>query len=78
MNTLPPSLDEWTNEVVRLRALETEYRVTLKVLAVVVERLLAGHEGEHVVITDEALTDTPDLVAWRDVERRQVVIAVAR
>lgn len=66
------------SEFARLRALEQEYRVTVKVLAIVVERLLDGSSGEHVVITDEALADTPDLVAWRDEARSQVVIAVAR
>jgi hypothetical protein len=64
------------DDLSRLRAIEREYRMTLRVLAVVVERLLG--EGEHVVITDEALADTPDLVAWRDEPRKQVVITVAR
>lgn len=65
-------------EHTRLRALEAEYRVTVKVLAVVIEQLLGQTSGQHVVITDETLMNSPDLVAWRDESESQVVITVAR
>lgn len=71
-------IDTMLGEITRLRVLETEYRVTLKVLAVAVEQLLEATGGEHLVISDGALFDTPDLVAWRNPELCQVVVTVAR
>ena len=76
------SVQEWLDgqvrELARLRALESEYRVTLKVLALAVERLLAATGAERLEIDDQAMTDTPDLVAWREHDAARVVIAVAR
>lgn len=65
----------------RLKALEDrsrEYSVTIKVLAVVAERLLAAIGGESLVITDEAYQKSPDLKAWRDVPKGQVVVTISR
>ena len=64
------------DELVRLRHVETEYRVTLAVLSVLTERFLAVTSAEGVAISDEALRHAPDLEARRDGDR--VVIKVSR
>lgn len=49
----------------RLCDLEVEYDMTIRVLAVVVERLQQATGSLEVQISDEALGDLPDLTAWR-------------
>lgn len=72
MNT--PVIDE----LIRLRALEREYRVTVNVLAVLAERLMAATHASRIEITDEAYADSPDLNAWRDESRYMVVLTTSR
>lgn len=74
----PQYTAEFVDELVRLKAVEREYIVTVRVLAVVVERLLVLTHGKSVSITDEALTACPDLEAYRDDPARAVVISVSR
>jgi hypothetical protein len=66
------------DELVRLRAIEREYRTTVNVLAVVVERLLAATHATRIEITDAAYKDSPDLHAWREETTRLVVLTTAR
>lgn len=58
--------------------MEREYRITVRVLAVAVERLLALTGGDLVEITDQALAGSPDLRAWREPAKSAVLIAVSR
>jgi hypothetical protein len=55
-----------------------EYHMTLRVLAVVCERLLSLTEAERVEIGDAAIRDSPDLIASRDTELGRIVIRVER
>jgi hypothetical protein len=49
------------------RDLKAEYHMTIKVLAVLAEIILSRRPNDSdLVISDEALLDCPDLVAWRD------------
>ena len=67
------------SEADRIERLEAEYRLTLAALAVVCERLLAGNQqATAVVIGDRALSDRPDLNAWRDEDAGALVITVSR
>lgn len=65
-------------EHARLRNIEREYAVTVRVLAVVVERAIENANAHGLVVTDEALMNAPDLRAWREQEKYQVVIQVSR
>ncbi len=65
-------------ELARLTAVEREYHVTMRVLAVMAERLLALTGGEFVAISDDALADSPDLHAWRNNDTASVLIEVSR
>ena len=66
------------DELDRLQAIATEYAVTIRVLAVVVELLLAEVGEDTIAISDETLERSPDIKAWRDTVRNQVVITVER
>jgi hypothetical protein len=61
-----------------LQAVQREHWVTLNVLGIVVEQLLALTGGETVEIADSALADAPDLQAWRNAARSTVELAVSR
>lgn len=60
--------DELIASVARLCDLEVEYDLTLRVLAVVAERLQDATDSREIQVSDEALADQPDLKAWRDDE----------
>lgn len=62
----------------RVARVEAEYRLTLATLAVVCERLLTHTHATAVVIGDRALSDRPDMVAWRDDDAAAIVITVSR
>lgn len=66
------------DELNRLRDIEREYRITLRALAIVTERLLVATKSHAVEISDSAIESGPDLRAWRDEARRGVVITVER
>lgn len=72
------AIDDVDDELERLRAIKLEYSVTVRVLAVVVELLLAEVGGDTIEISDETLADSPDLRAWRVNERSTVAITVDR
>lgn len=65
-------------EAERAERVDTEYRLTLAALAVVCERLLAINHANAVVISDQAMANRPDLMAWRDNETRTTIITVSR
>jgi hypothetical protein len=46
--------------------LRAEYDMTIRVLAVVVEQLLLLTGDDELQVTDQAVTDQPDLTAWRN------------
>lgn len=69
---------EPVDEVTRLRAIDLEYRTTLRVLAVVIERLLAHEPGLTIAINEQALVDSPDLLATRDAAHRVILLSTAR
>lgn len=58
--------------------------MTVRVLAVVSEQLLRhfgelkGIEMHELALSDEALMDAPELVAWRDEAKMQTIIRVRR
>lgn len=58
--------------------LAAEYRLTMRVLAIVAERLLTLTKGERVLIDESALRDSPDIVSWVDRAEGQIVIKVSR
>lgn len=66
------------DELDRLRATAREYAMTVRVLAIIVERLLVFTDGRALTITDEAITHPPDLRAWRDEPSHSVIITVNR
>lgn len=66
------------DELVRLRGVEREYRVTVNVLAVIAERLMAATHASRIEITDLAYADSPDLSAWRDEPNNMVVLTTSR
>jgi hypothetical protein len=72
----PEAIDEV--ELDHLRAVKREYAVTVRVLAVVVELLLAKVGGDTIEISDETLEASPGLNAWRVNDRRCVAITVTR
>lgn len=58
--------DALLRSVERLCDLEIEYDMTIRVLAVLVERVQDLTGGDQVDIADVAIADQPDLSAWRD------------
>jgi len=64
------------DELIRLRAIEREYLVTVRALAVTVDRLVRLVGGTSVEISDEAIQNAPDLRAWRT-RNNTVEISVA-
>lgn len=57
--------------------------MTVRVLAVLAEQLLksdwARQPGlSEIAISDEVLLDPPELVAWRDEDKKQTIIRVRR
>lgn len=70
-----PTVD---GELERLRNVEREYRVTVRVLAVVAERLLAVTKAQELEVGADAMLDTPDLDAYLDPGRGVIVIKVSR
>lgn len=66
------------DELVRLRGIEREYRVTVNVLAVIAERLMAATHAVRIEITDQAYANSPDLNAWRDHGVHMVVLTTSR
>lgn len=72
------TIEDYTERIARLVAIEQEYRVTVVVLAIVVEQVLKSTGGVSVEISDEALSNAPDLKAWRNDDRSTVEISVSR
>jgi len=66
------------DELAQARALRREYAVTVRALAVAVERLLQVTGGDSLEISDEAINAAPDLRAWRNKNRSSVEIQVTR
>jgi hypothetical protein len=66
-----------TDELVRLRALEREHRLALRVLAVAIEQLLRATDSEQIVISPAALSAARTLSAWRDKQSNGFVLTVA-
>lgn len=58
--------DALLRNVERLCDLEVEYDMTIRVLAVVVERLQAATGASEIQIAESAILAQPDLTAWRD------------
>jgi hypothetical protein len=75
---LPLEVQQANHRLAFLEATNKEYQVTIRVLAVVVERLLERVGGEVIVITDEMLENSPNLDAGREEELHQVWIKVSR
>lgn len=61
-----------------LHVLQAEYRITVRVLSLLAERLAQATGQSRIEISFEALMDTPDLHAWRDNQRSAVMITTAR
>lgn len=62
----------------RMPDVELEYRLTLRVLAVICERLLAATGGQLIEVGDAAVRDSPDLIALRDEPGNRILISVER
>jgi hypothetical protein len=79
-----PVTHTYGSQYERYKALQAEYRVTVRVLAVVVEQLLdhfgdlKGKELHEIALADALVNDAPELVAWRDEAKRQTIIRVRR
>lgn len=58
--------------------IRNEYHMTIRVLAVVCEQLLALKQMDAIEITDDVLNASPDLHAHRDEERHCTVIRTER
>jgi len=58
--------DALLSSVERLCDLEVEYDVTVRVLAVVVERLQRQTRSKEIQVSQQATEDLPDLTAFRD------------
>lgn len=71
-------LEQYAAEITDLRLIRDEYQVTVRVLAVVVELLLAEVGGDTIEISDETLARSPDLRAWREPAKNTVAITVSR
>lgn len=76
--TLPPVGGEERRELERLREIDTEYKITLQVLAVVTERYLQATDQGQVIISDADLRSAPDFIAHRDDGRGRISLTVAR
>lgn len=73
---LPAEVQALNRRLAYLEGLAREYAITARVCAVLTERLLDATEGETVVITDEALANSPSMEAGRG--SGQVWIRVSR
>jgi hypothetical protein len=60
--------DQLLKSVERLCDLEVEYAVTIQVLAVLVEMVQQLSHSNEIQVSDSAVVDQPDLMAWRDAE----------
>lgn len=65
-------------EMASLQAIQREYAVTMRVLAVVVELLLGFTEGDSLAISDEVLVNGPDILAMRNADNNGVELSVFR
>lgn len=70
--------DALLRSVERLCDLEVEYDLTLRVLAVLVERVQDLTGGARIDIADAAIYDQPDLSAWRDAESGMICLSAGR
>jgi hypothetical protein len=69
--------DRYEDELHRLKSVEAEYRITVRVVAVLAELLLAGNPYlSEIRVNDAALYDSPEMVAWRDEKNHQTVITI--
>lgn len=73
---LPAEVQALNKRLAYLEGIAREYATTAKVCAVLAERLLDATGGETVVITDEAVANSPSMSAGR--ENNQVWIRVSR
>lgn len=65
-------------DVARLVNVEIEYDLTLRVLAVMVERVQELTGADEIQISDQAIYDRPDLSAWRNAAKRTICLKTAR
>lgn len=70
--------DDDQRELVRLREIDDEYRVTLAVIAVLSERLIVERGESHLIVEDGDLRNAPDLIAHYDEQRRRIQLTVSR
>lgn len=68
-------MDVDASEYVRLR---NEYHVTMRVLAVLVERVLELTGSEIIELDETVVTNAPDLHAFMDEHRRVIGLKVTR
>lgn len=68
----------YVDEVTRLKAVEREFLVMRRVLAITVQRLLELTGGDSVEITDAALQDAPGVLGWRNLPNKSVEIELDR
>lgn len=78
LSTSDPQVVDLIAEYQRLQAVEREYQVTIKVVAVLTEIVSRLTQGNRVEITDAMIADSPSLTAWRDEKRSTVVIETSR
>lgn len=69
--------NQFQSEYERLKAIEAEYRMTIRVVAVLAERLLLNPDAE-LTISDRAMIDCPELIAWRDPANETTHIKIKR
>jgi hypothetical protein len=74
---IPPDIQALNRRLAMLEGIQREYAVTIRVVGILTQRLLAVTGGEMLVITDAAMAESPDVRAWREDALRQVVIQVA-
>lgn len=60
--------EQLLKNVERLLDVEVEYDMTVRVMAVLVEMVQQLTRSNEVNISDAAVVDQPDLVAWRNAE----------
>lgn len=75
---LVPLAPEERRELERLQVIQDEYHVTLQVLAVVTERLRNATGEPLVLIRDDELAESPDLIARRDDPRHRIELSTSR
>ena len=63
-------------ELAALLRIKAEYEVTIRVVAILVERLLAEVGGDAIEISDANCDNPPDFKAWRDVEAKSVKMTI--